>query len=308
MLQKTIIATLLALLSGIPLLQAQQVDTNRIDTLVVITDSLISEVVKEIKKEIKEQAEEIKIDIKEGVDDLDIEIEVIDRDTLRYIRKPRKPKATIEETRHYWGYNTLNITESEMKKESTAMGETTNYLPELNNAKSIHFGLEQQWGFNLIRGKVRFFTGIRYDIQNYRFQNNFTRLTQDQPVFTATVIGGPLVDPIPVEKSKVVVNYVGVPVSLGFQDHPGDDSKFSAKVGVHAGYRVRTHTKIKQTGGNVEKQFDDFNFNDFYLSPFVNLNYGDMGLYMRYPLLNLFKQNQGASTQAIQFGFTFKMS
>jgi hypothetical protein len=195
-----------------------------------------------------------------------------------------------------------------MKTNPTQMGDQSNFLPELNNAKSIHFGIEQQWGFNLIRGKVRVFTGIRYDIHNYRFQNPYTRLIQDQPEFTAVEVGGPLIDPVPVDKSKVVVNYIGVPVSLGFQDKPGDNSKFSAKVGVHAGYRVRTHTKIKQSGGNVEKQFDDFNMNDFYLSPFVNVNYGDMGLYMRYPLTNLFKSGQGASTQSVQFGITLKMS
>ncbi|MEY3861116.1 MAG: hypothetical protein RIS50_1397 [Bacteroidota bacterium] len=238
----------------------------------------------------------------------EIEIEIIDRDTFRMVKRRRKPKATIEETKQYWGYNSQIIDEASMKTVPTTIGDQSNYLPELNNAKSIHWGIEQQWGFNLIRGKVRVFTGIRYDIHNYRFQNNFTRLTQDQPEFTAVEIGGPLIDPIPVEKSKLVVNYIGVPVSLGFQDKPGDNSKFSAKVGVHAGYRVRTHTKIKQTGGNVEKQFDDFNMNDFYLSPFVNVSYGDMGLYMRYPLTNLFKNGQGANTQAIQFGITLKMS
>jgi hypothetical protein len=233
---------------------------------------------------------------------------VIERDTYRMVKRKRKPKATIEETRQYWGYNSQIIDEASMKTISTAMGGQSNYLPELNNAKSVHWGIEQQWGFNLIRGKVRVFTGIRYDIHNYRFQNPYTRLTQDQPEFTAVEIGGPLIDPIPVDKSKVVVNYIGIPVSLGFQDKPGDHSKFSAKVGVHAGYRVRTHTKIKQSNGNVEKQFDDFNMNDFYLSPFVNVNYGDMGLYMRYPLTNLFKDGQGANTQSVQFGITLKMS
>ena len=54
MLQKTIIATLLALLSGIPLLKAQTLDTTSADTLISITDSLISEVIREIKKEINE--------------------------------------------------------------------------------------------------------------------------------------------------------------------------------------------------------------------------------------------------------------
>jgi hypothetical protein len=306
MTQKTIIATLLALLSGMPLLKAQTMDTTSVDTLISITDSLISEVIREIKKEINDEASNIKIDIKDEMDE--IEIEIIERDTYRMVKRKRKPKATIEETRQYWGYNTQIINDSEMKTMSTAMGKQSNYLPELNNAKSVHFGIEQQWGFNLIRGKVRVFTGIRYDIHNYRFQNNYIRLTQDQPEFTAVEVGGPLIDPIPVEKSKVVSNYIGIPVSLGFQDKPGDNSKFSAKVGVHAGYRVRTHTKIKQSGGNVEKQFDDFNMNDFYLSPFVNVNYGDMGLYMRYPLTNLFKSGQGASTQSVQFGITLKMS
>lgn len=306
MIQKTIIATLLALLSGAPFLKAQTMDTTSVDTLISITDSLIGEVIREIKKEIKDEASNIKIDIKDEMDE--IEIEIIERDTYRMVKRKRKPKATIEETRQYWGYNTQIINDSEMKTMSTAMGKQSNYLPELNNAKSVHFGIEQQWGFNLIRGKVRVFTGIRYDIHNYRFQNNYTRLIQDQPEFTAVEVGGPLIDPIPVEKSKVVSNYIGIPVSLGFQDKPGDNSKFSAKVGVHAGYRVRTHTKIKQSGGNVEKQFDDFNMNDFYLSPFVNVNYGDMGLYMRYPLTNLFKSGQGASTQSVQFGITLKMS
>lgn len=302
MLHKTIIATLLALLSGAPLLKAQTIDTTSVDTLISITDSLIHKWVKEIDKGIQ---------VQEGViyrmpED---SMMVFSRDTFRMVKRRRRiTKATIEETKQYWGYNSQIIDEASMKTIPTTIGDQSNYLPELNNAKSIHWGIEQQWGFNLIRGKVRVFTGIRYDIHNYRFQNNLTRLTQDQPEFTAVEIGGPLIDPIPVEKSKLVVNYIGVPVSLGFQDKPGGNSKFSAKVGVHAGYRVRTHTKIKQTGGNVEKQFDDFNMNDFYLSPFVNVSYGDMGLYMRYPLTNLFKNGQGANTQAIQFGITLKMS
>jgi hypothetical protein len=302
MIQKTIIATLLALLSGAPFLKAQTIDTTSADTLISITDSLVWELAKEIKTELKEKNSPLAIL-------MDSEsMMVIEKDTYRMVKRKRKPKATIEETRQYWGYNSQIIDEASMKTMSTAMGDQSNYLPELNNAKSVHWGIEQQWGFNLIRGKVRVFTGIRYDIHNYRFQNPYTRLTQDQPEFTATEIGGPLVDPIPVDKSKVVVNYIGIPVSLGFQDKPGDHSKFSAKVGVHAGYRVRTHTKIKQSGGNVEKQFDDFNMNDFYLSPFVNVNYGDMGLYMRYPLTNLFKDGQGANTQSVQFGITLKMS
>ncbi len=302
MIQKTIIATLLALLSGAPFLKAQTMDTTSVDTLISITDSLVWKIMDEIKTDNKIQNPVINVILSSD------DIRVVEGDTYRIVRRPRKPKATIEETKQYWGYNSQMIDESTMKTVPTALGNQSNYLPELDNAKSIHFGIEQLWGFNLIRGKMRIFTGVRYDIHNYRFQNEFTRLTENQPEFTAIQVGGPLVDPIPVEKSKLVVNYVGVPVALGFQDRPGDNSKFSAKVGVHTGYRVRTHTKIKQTGGNVEKQFDDFNVNDFYLSPFVNISYGDVGLYLRYPMTDLFKKDQGASTQSLQFGITLKMS
>jgi hypothetical protein len=91
MLQKTIIATLLALLSGMPLLKAQTLDTTSADTLISITDSLISEVIREIKKEINEEVTGLKVDIKDGTDN--VEIEIIQRDTYRIINANPKPPS-----------------------------------------------------------------------------------------------------------------------------------------------------------------------------------------------------------------------
>ncbi len=79
MIQKTIIATLLALLSGMPLLKAQTMDTTSVDTLISITDSLISEVIREIKKEIKDEAKDLKVEIKDGINE--VEIEIIERES-----------------------------------------------------------------------------------------------------------------------------------------------------------------------------------------------------------------------------------
>ena len=91
MIQKTIIATLLALLSGAPILRAQTMDTTSVDTLISITDSLIGEVIREIKKEINDEASNIKIDIKDEMDE--IEIEIIERDTYRMVKRKRKPQS-----------------------------------------------------------------------------------------------------------------------------------------------------------------------------------------------------------------------
>ena len=55
MIQKTIITTLLALLSGAPFLKAQTIDTTSADTPISITDSLVWELAKVLKTELKEK-------------------------------------------------------------------------------------------------------------------------------------------------------------------------------------------------------------------------------------------------------------
>lgn len=248
-------------------------------------------------------------------------------DTFR-INLPQAPKISkiepvTREFHHYFGFLYVQQNPSDVKTQTNQVGVFTNGMPELNTAKSLHYGIEQLWGLNLITGKLRFFTGIRYDVYNYRFQSNFVRLTENASEFQAITIGGPLIDPIPMNKSKLVANYVGIPLAIGYQSSPGrwetsesdgsttsysETPKFSIKAGVHTGYRISAHTKLKESGGNTTKQYDDFNLKNFIIAPFVNLEYEDIGLYMRYPMTNLFKTEQGANSQCLQFGITLKMS
>jgi hypothetical protein len=176
-----------------------------------------------------------------------------------------------------------------------------NELPELSNGKSLHIGLEQNWGFNLIAHKVRFWTGIRYDILNYRFSNSNVRLTADQPDFTYAL------DSLNnSSKSKLVVNYIGVPLAIGYNsDANNADEGFWIRAGVHAGYRVRAHSKVKTESGNKDKLFDDFNTNNFAVSPFVYLGYNSVGIYARMTTTPFFTENQGAAANAFQFGIVF---
>lgn len=171
-------------------------------------------------------------------------------------------------------------------------------LPEINNGKSFHIGLEQAWGFNLIAHKLRLWTGVRYDISNYRFSNPDTRLVDNKNTFTYNS------DSLSkASKSKVVVNYIGVPISIGYQSNKlAVDEGFSIRAGVNAGYRVRTHSKVKTDNGNKDKVFDDFNFNDFAISPFVYVAYNSIGIYARMTTTPLFKDKQGAESYAFQFG------
>lgn len=171
-------------------------------------------------------------------------------------------------------------------------------LPELKNGNSIHVGIENNWGFNLIRGKLRLWLGLRYDIQNYRFNDADMRIAAGQPYFTSS-----LDSMSNSTKSKMVVNYIGVPIAIGFQSnaHAVEDG-FFVRAGVNGGYRVRSHTKVKLETGNKDKVFDDFNFNDFALTPFVYMGYNSVGLYVRYTTTPLFKAGQGEDAYAFQFG------
>lgn len=248
-------------------------------------------------------------------------------DTFR-INLPQSPKITriepvTREFHHYIGYLYMQQNPADVRTQTNPGTVITNGMPELNTAKSLHYGLEQLWGLNLIKGKLRLFTGIRYDVYNYRFQSNFVRLTENASEFQAITLGGPLIDPIPMDKSKLVANYIGVPIAIGWQSSPGrwqtsesdgintdynETPKFSIKAGVHTGYLISSHAKLKESGGNTTKQYDDFNLKNFIIAPFVNLEYEDVGLYMRYPLTNMFKTGQGANSQCLQFGITLKLT
>jgi len=335
---KTIIAVLLAVLAGHPIAHAQskkiriRIESDsafhkRTQNSIIITAKRDSINLDSVMKKMEISIKKIEDQLNE-IEDIQIEIEMDENDTDTFrINLPQSPKITkiepvTREFHHYIGF--LYVQQNpDFKTQTTPGGVMTNGMPELNTAKSLHYGLEQLWGLNLIKGKLRFFTGLRYDVYNFRFQSNFVRLTENAPEFQAITVGGPTVDPIPMEKSKLVANYIGVPIAIGYQSSPGrwetsesdgsntsynETPKFSIKAGVHTGYLLSSHAKLKESGGNTTKQYDDFNLNNFIIAPFINFEYEDLGVYMRYPLTHIFKTGQGANSQCLQFGITLKFT
>lgn len=171
-------------------------------------------------------------------------------------------------------------------------------FPELNTGKSLHVGLENNWGFNLIKGKLRLWTGLRYDINSYRFSDPDTRLSPGSKYFNTSLDS--MANSV---KSKVVVNYLGIPIALGYQSDSRDaEEGFFIRAGVTAGYRVRTHSKVKLENSSKDKVFDDFSFNNFAVSPFLLVGYNSIGIYARYTTTPLFSESQGPEANAFQFG------
>ncbi len=208
-----------------------------------------------------------------------------DSKSLRNHRK-RKPELVITNFRLHGGHLMLQ----------PLQGPTTTVLrpyemTELQNGKSLNFCIDQNWGLNLFRGKIRFWYGLSYSINNYRFSNSQVTLTPNAPEFESQFAL------VPQKKSKLVSNYIGIPISIGFQDKANDNYRFKLNLGIEAGYLVRAHTKIVHNNDQTNKVFDDFNLNDFVVQPTIHFQYEDIAIFAKYALTSLFKPNQGADYQ-----------
>lgn len=207
----------------------------------------------------------------------------------RYERVVFEPEFSVGLMRNQdMGYGTKNTN-----------GTYSNGFPELNAAKSLQVGIGPLWGYNLYKGKLRIWSGLKYYINNYRFRNPSVRISPDQPAFTYYHSDSSLS-----RKSKVVVNYLSIPLAIGYKsDRRKALSGFWFKAGVDAGVMVRSHAKTV-VRNQKNKTSDDFNFNDIDLAPFAEIGYNSFGIYARMHNTNVFKTNEGPSGKQFNIGIT----
>ena len=154
-----------------------------------------------------------------------------------------------------------------------------NLMPALNRTKSLQIGFALEYGVNLYRGKIRLWTGLNYDIQNYRFRDDNVRINPSAEQFEWSYANNPNPNKHnTADKSKLVTNYLGVPLAIGFQNKPNKPT-LSLRLGIQAGLLVRAHTKVRYLDGYKEKNFTDFNMNPIAIHTFALVQYKSWGLY-----------------------------
>lgn len=156
-------------------------------------------------------------------------------------------------------------------------------------------------------------TGIGYSIYNYRFTKSFT-VMQDSNYFTATYNKG-----INVRKSKIVTNYITVPLLIEIQDNnPSPLTKYRWHVNLGAIFGVRVHSHQKTYFEETNKDYDLVHpvtgdvvaiatspsenkskvRDDFYLRPFkvdasLRVGWGWINLYANVSMTEMFSKNKG---------------
>lgn len=168
-------------------------------------------------------------------------------------------------------------------------------VPELNTAKSVscYLGLFEG-GLKLDRaGRLRIWSGLGYEWENYRFDNPSVRVgVQSMPNMGKT-LQFTLDSTETSKKSKLVGQYLTIPLMIGI--HQGEDQEkgFNLLFGCHFGYRLKSFTKFVFDNGGREKSNNAYEMNDWKLAPYIEVGYGKVRFYGKYNLNPLFRQNTG---------------
>lgn len=160
---------------------------------------------------------------------------------------------------------------------------------DLTYEKSINVQLNIfEQNFNLIRERFGLVTGLGFEWNNYRFDNDVV-LDGGASDFAFKPE-----DPNKnYEKSKLVVSYLTLPLLFEFQTNSDNDiSSFHIAAGAAGGLRIGSHSK-NIIDGDKNKQRTDFHMNPFKLEGMVRIGWGKLNLYTAYDAVPLFKDDKG---------------
>ncbi len=244
----------------------------------------------------------------------DVKIEVYDGDKTKVIignnelKVDEDGKVSFKRNRqekfdgHFGGFE-MGVNGFLNSKGGFDMPEGYDFLdPRMEKSINVKLNLLEQ-NFNLIGNNLGLTTGLGIEWKNYRFNDNVHLLPVDNDI-----INNYENLPRNYTKSKLVVNYLNVPLMLEYQTNRfSKKNSFHISAGVQAGLRIGSHTKnVYQENGNKKKVKDR---DDFYLNPIkydlsARIGWGKINLYADYSLNTLFKNNRGPELYPFTLGIT----
>ena len=175
---------------------------------------------------------------------------------------------------------------------------------DLRMEKSINVKINFfEQNFNLISNKLGFTTGLGFEWVNYRFDNNVVLQKEANDI-----VNNYDLYPASYTKSKLVVNYLNLPLMLEYQTNRfSKKNSFHIGVGLQTGLRIGAHTKrVYQDDGRKKKDKDpgDYHINPFKYDAMVRIGWGKLNLHANYSLNTLFKNNRGPELNPFTVGIT----
>jgi len=223
------------------------------------------------------------------------ELEVDDNGNVNFKRK--------KQTRFdgHWGGFELGVNGYVNKDRQFDMPEGYEFL-DLRMEKSVNVKLNfYEQNFNLISNKFGLTTGLGFEWNNYRFDNNVVLLKDGNDLINDNFLYARNYN-----KSKLVVNYLNLPLLLEYQTNRfSKKNSFHIGAGLQTGLRIGSHTKlVYQDDGRKKKDKDpgDYHINPFKYDLMVRVGWGKLNLHANYSLNTLFKNNRGPELYPFTIG------
>ena len=228
-----------------------------------------------------------------------------------YIQRKRKPATVIHSLRFYYGLNNAYQMDPNRSawislSKSTLLPLQSDAMPQLKRIGSDNMGIETSWGYKLIGDKIRLFMGLRYDNYDFRFQDPTTVILPNKPIFTNANFD-PTVSPNAEQiESQLCTHYVGVPFALGFHSDLSE-SDLTIRAGFTANYLVQSSFRTRFKDKSKNRVVDDFNLNDFMLMPTVQMEYGDLEVFLSYSSGSIFRKNEAVPMRLLTLGLSLNL-
>lgn len=181
----------------------------------------------------------------------------------------------------------------------------------LNASRSIDFNFNfVQHSFGIIGNRFGLVTGLGFEFYNYFFRHNNSINTDAQGNVISRTYYDNSNNVINLEKSKLAMSFLTVPLLLEFQfpGHLNNNQRARIAVGVIGGLKLGSHTKVvyEQSGDRKkDKNHDDFSINPFRYGFTARLGYKHVNIFSDFYPVSLFQKNKGPELYPFSIGLAF---
>ncbi|MBF8962373.1 PorT family protein [Pontibacter sp. FD36] len=234
---------------------------------------------------------DVEIEEKDGNTKVDVNMpNRAERDSIRTSNVKKSYKATRFNFDLDLGLNNFLNTNSQQVPDLKPLG--SRYV-------SINWHLNSQIGGR--KSPLYLVSGLEFAFNNYMFDRNFVI---EEDVNDVTFFRREM--EINYDKVKLTHSSVNVPLMpmLKFKRQNGKEG-FKLGAGPFVGYRLGAHSKFKfEDSGRTQKEKvrSSYNLSDFQYGLTGVIGYGNLDLFVKYNMNDLFKENRGPDANVISFG------
>jgi len=252
-----------------------------------------------IEKEKKGDKSQRKIIIDEDVSERNDQIHREEKD---YGLKDDKDEGFFKNQHASWagfgiGLNSFMNSNDRFFSESDAPFLVLDYAKSVN----VQFNVWDK-RFPIYQEFIGVTTGLGFQWNRYGLEKNVDILANADSIYAVNNLA------VNYTKNVLRSTYLQIPLLLEFNSNKSGHKNWHLSLGVVGGVRIASSwkTKWEDDGKPLKaKTKDDFNFNSLSANAYAQIGYGNVGLFVQYGLLDVFRPGKGPALSPISGGICF---